>query len=128
MRVGILFENKSPLLGGGFTFQEDLLRALVNLHRETRHQFVLFCNPDYVDKHFGDLLRGAGIEILPERPSDLLERIALMANRSWPGLRKLRRWMVLPTRLERKFRAARVDFVWFMSMRSELLDIPYMTV
>ncbi len=43
MKVGVFLEDFSPEVGGGYTIQEDIFRALLDLIDETSHSFVLFC-------------------------------------------------------------------------------------
>ena len=43
MKVGVFLEDFSPEVGGGYTIQADIFRALLDLIEETSHSFVLFC-------------------------------------------------------------------------------------
>jgi glycosyltransferase involved in cell wall biosynthesis len=41
MKIGIMFSDQSPLIGGGFTFEEGVFSSLIRLKAETKHQLVL---------------------------------------------------------------------------------------
>src|SRR5262245_10900902 len=41
MKIAVYFDDLSPMAGGGFTFQDDLFRALLATDQR-RHSFVIF--------------------------------------------------------------------------------------
>ena len=47
MRVGLLFSNPPPQLGGGYTYQQDLFGSFLELAGESRHEFHVICQPGH---------------------------------------------------------------------------------
>jgi glycosyltransferase involved in cell wall biosynthesis len=52
MKVGLFISNQLPDVGGGYTFQNQLLESILNLAPKSRHTFVLYISnqkiPDYI--------------------------------------------------------------------------------
>jgi glycosyltransferase involved in cell wall biosynthesis len=44
MKVGMLLNKMLPQTGGGFTFVDEILKALVEFGEESGHTFILFCD------------------------------------------------------------------------------------
>lgn len=47
MRVGLLISNLPPSLGGGYTYQQDLVGCFLEVAAESRHEFHIICEPGY---------------------------------------------------------------------------------
>jgi glycosyltransferase involved in cell wall biosynthesis len=45
MKIGIMVSSQSPQIGGGFTFEEDILASFLRLHARSPHQFFLVGYP-----------------------------------------------------------------------------------
>lgn len=60
MRVGVLTGDKLPEEGGGYTFEHDILQALVKLEAETHHTFVVLTQA----KAPQPLLHASSIELI----------------------------------------------------------------
>jgi glycosyltransferase involved in cell wall biosynthesis len=44
MKVALFISNQTPEVGGGYTFESQLLDVLFQLYPKSRHTFVLFCS------------------------------------------------------------------------------------
>ena len=121
MKVGVFLEDFSPEVGGGYTIQEDIFRALLDLIDETHHSFVLFCRrPESV----AALLTNPRIQVVGF-PGSLGKRVFARAER---GLHSLLENRKRQSRLEQLCKEAGVDFMWFVGAEAVQIDIPYMAI
>ncbi len=121
MKVGVFLEDFSPEVGGGYTIQEDIFRALLDLIDETHHSFVLFCRrPESVSA----LLTNPRIQVVGF-PGSLSKRVFARAER---GLNSLLENRKRQSRLEQLCKEAGVDFMWFVGAEAVQVDIPYMAI
>jgi glycosyltransferase involved in cell wall biosynthesis len=116
MRVGILLGDMDPTAGGGYTFQSDVLDALLVVGGQSRHFFVLLCHPDTAAKLPDKLLSNAEVVTLDVEP---------VTPR---GLFAKRQPVSKPRPLDEQLRAAGVDFVWQFGAPGQVLEVPYMVV
>jgi glycosyltransferase involved in cell wall biosynthesis len=116
VRVAVIFYGLPPEGGGGFTFQQTLLRTLREVAPSSRHDFVFYA------------AGGTGGERgLIEIPSTRPVRWRLTALR---GLREVQDRMnaprtSVPTWFEKSLAEQRIDLVWFASHWLEDTEIPY---
>jgi glycosyltransferase involved in cell wall biosynthesis len=121
MKVGVYLEEFSPHVGGGYTIQEDVYRALLELKDQTRHSFVVFCRrPE-------ELPGGSALEQIQTVafPGTLTERAVSHVSRKAASLREKRK---AQNRLEQIAHDAGVEFMWFVGAEAVQLDIPYLAI
>ena len=121
MKVGVFLEDFSPEVGGGFTIQDDIFRALLELIDDTKHSFVIFCRkPESVTP----LLTTPRVEAVGF-PGTLGQRVFARAER---GLNSLLENKKRQTRLEQLCKEAGVEFMWFVGAEAVQIDLPYMAI
>jgi glycosyltransferase involved in cell wall biosynthesis len=121
MKVGVFLEDFSPEIGGGYTIQEDIFRALLDLIDETRHSFVLFCRrPESVNA----LLTTPRLQAVGF-PGSLSKRVFARAER---GLHSLLESRKRQSRLEQLCKEYGVEFMWFVGAEAVQVDLPYMAI
>ncbi len=121
MKVGVFLEDFSPEVGGGFTIQDDIFRALLALIDDTHHSFVIFCRrPEGVSK----LSTHPRIQAVAF-PGSLGQRVVARAER---GLNSLLEKRQRQSRLEQLCKDAGVEFMWFVGAEAVQLDLPYMAI
>jgi glycosyltransferase involved in cell wall biosynthesis len=121
MKVGVFLEDFSPDVGGGYTIQEDIFRALVELIDETNHSFVLFCRRP---ESFRSFLTTPRLEAVAF-PGNLGKRVFARAQ---SGLNSLIENRKRQTRLEQLCKESGVDFMWFVGAEAVQIDLPYMAI
>lgn len=121
MKVGVFLEDFSPEVGGGYTIQEDIFRALLDLLDETSHSFVLFCRRP---ESFRSYLKSPRLEAVGF-PGNLGQRVYARAQ---SGLNSLMEKRKRQTRLEQLCREAAVEFMWFVGAEAVQIDLPYMAI
>jgi glycosyltransferase involved in cell wall biosynthesis len=121
MKVGVFLEDFSPEVGGGYTIQDDIFRALLELIDETRHSFVLFCRrPESVSA----LLTNPRLQAVGF-PGSLGQRVFARAERGFHSLIESRKRQ---SRLEQLCKVAGVEFMWFVGAEAVQVDLPYMAI
>ncbi len=125
MRVGLLISNSPPQLGGGHTYQQDLLRCFLELARDSRHEFHLVCEPS----HASDYARlTAGLANVKTSP--MAAPVAPRPARSL--LRLVRRTLQYPSdSLSREGQVAcdrKLELLWSLGHYAhEAFDVPFIT-
>ena len=121
MKVGVFLEDFSPDVGGGYTIQEDIFRALLDLMDETNHSFVLFCRRP---EAFRSLLTTPRLTAVAF-PGNLGQRVFARAQ---SGLNSLIESRQRQTRLEQLCKESGVEFMWFVGAEAVQIDLPYMAI
>ncbi len=121
MKVGIVLPDFAPDAGGGYTIQDDIVRALLELADDSRHTFVLFCKSNGA---FGSS-PSSRVQMVPYLAPNLFDRAAERATRESATFRML--WP-RPGRLERMARARAVEFMWLMDTFPVFMDLPYLAL
>ena len=121
MKVGVFLEDFSPDVGGGYTIQEDIFRALLDLIDETSHWFVLFCRRP---ESFRTFLTTPRLEAVAF-PGNLSKRVFARAQ---SGINSLIENRKRQTRLEQLCKESGVEFMWFVGAEAVQIDLPYMAI
>ena len=124
MRVGVYVAGYEPEAGGGYTFESDVLRGLLDLHRESRHTFSILC-PAGSSKVVQRDAQTAGLTVSVVSEATGISRLAEAARRELSFVRA--HWR-RPSRLDRVAAAAGVNFLWFVSAGVHYTDLPFLTV
>jgi glycosyltransferase involved in cell wall biosynthesis len=124
MKVGVFLEDFSPDVGGGFTIQEDIFRALLDLIEETSHSFVLFCRRPESFRSFLTPRLEARLQAVAF-PGNLGQRVFARAQ---SGINSLIENRKRQTRLEQLCRESGVEFMWFVGAEAVQIDLPYMAI
>lgn len=123
MKVGVYLGDFTPENGGGYTFQDEVFTALLDLAAESQHKFRLIYRGEIAPDIY-ERLRRAGIE-----PAPLIANRA--ANSKWvqsaQWVKRIARRFIKPTDLyNQALKNAGLDFIWFVSGTAVPLDIPYL--
>src|SRR5215210_3161457 len=106
MKIGVFLEDFSPQAGGGYTFQEDIFHALLELAEETEHNYVVLCRRP---QEIADALRSSRVGAVAF-PGSRPQRIISRAKRGLFALREKRR----PSRIQQVVQDAGIEFMWFV--------------
>jgi glycosyltransferase involved in cell wall biosynthesis len=115
MNVGVYFAGFSSQAGGGYTFEQEMLNALVELSGQSNHRFVLFFNSPAEGIQIGDI---KSIVLPPDVPlkKDFVSRLARRL-----GLVKTPERISLQQAAEKE----NIHFMWFPTFGYQPVDIPY---
>jgi glycosyltransferase involved in cell wall biosynthesis len=123
MRVGVYLSDYRPTAGGGYTFQEDLFKALLRLAGTSRHSFTALCASVEALQFAQGLSRPSNVSLLAIPKAGPLERLWKGLYRAVPVIR--RAWPMVSS-LQRIIEAEGVEIVWFLSgVSTEIPDVPY---
>jgi glycosyltransferase involved in cell wall biosynthesis len=122
MRVGVVFEPSRPEVGGGDTFQRDVLGAFLQLRRESSHDFVVF-GPRHLDLPRGVESVTIGYST-PERAVSKLSRIARRVARTATAGGDFG----TDPRVERILLGAGVEMLWYLTPYTPTMELPFITV
>jgi glycosyltransferase involved in cell wall biosynthesis len=133
MKVGIFCSNDNPLTGGGYTFESEIIKAVLELVNETQHSFVIFINSPVENPIFTKSARVQIVKIpdSPEsssKPFDICQRVFFsivyklkflaMLNSTTLARRSKNRFELLCDELG-------IDMIWFSGGSSISVDLPF---
>jgi glycosyltransferase involved in cell wall biosynthesis len=121
LRIGVYLGDIDPTHGGGFTFQDDVFRALIELDSPGDHEIVVYCN---ADKDVLQTYRRPHLEFRPgyRRFRSKAERFLKIWLRD---LAFFLNALHISGAFERKLREHRVDFMWFVTPEFAEPGIPF---
>lgn len=125
MKVGVFLGTKPPTLGGGFTFQDDIFQALLEL--DTKHSFVIFS--DMTEAQIGALTPNRLTFISLRRAHHELTRARLVETMAGAAAKLpiVRNWLRVTHTpwLAGLVRDLGIHIMWFICPDYREFDIPY---
>ena len=124
MKVGVYFPGFSPLSGGGFTFSQEILQALLALCEGSRHEFILYFRglPSENENQLpaAKNLQSRWLVSKEKTPAlkSLVSRLARKLSSSQPVINHKG---ILQTALE----GDKIQMVWFATPQYIPVDVPY---
>lgn len=124
MKVGVYVGDHSPDTGGGYSFQSDLLAALLRIAGESGHEFILLCGQAQA-KATRDRIAVENVTVAGIPAPSWFDRVQSMLHRDFAYLR-----MKWPRRglLQREAERHGIEYMWFLGSDCHLLDMPYCAV
>lgn len=123
MHVGVHIHDYIPTAGGGFTFQRDILQAVIDLAPQSQHQFSVLAYPsNELIKHkrdFGELTFIPIEQPLSKSPPQGGFLKKFRKNKEEPAT------INALSPLDFTIKKNNIEFVWFVSPAYELIDTPY---
>src|SRR6266498_2119709 len=145
MNVGVYLFDVTPDAGGGYSFQLDIFRALVDLAEQSPHTFTVFCQRPEDIRPLVTSDRIELVQLFEDKPRDpkfganvtssssssisFFRRAAnSISYRLTPHYKQSQR----PQTFEQLAKAASIEFLWFVSGggrpdASITFDVPYLT-
>ena len=124
MRIGVFFGKTNPEVGGGFTFQDEILRALVGQAvNAPQHHFFVIGTSSSLNNYISSLQPPRNLSFLLSKNPNALERTNEWLKR---GFLILTRVLKRQGPLEILAKKNKLDLVWFIAGGCfETLDTPY---
>jgi glycosyltransferase involved in cell wall biosynthesis len=124
MRIGVFFGETNPEVGGGFTFQVDLLRALLRQAvNAPQHDFFVIGTSSNLGDYLTSLLLPSNLSFLFLKNPNILERVSGWLRRGFLILTQI---LKVPGPLEKLAKKNKLDMVWFIGGGCfEVIDTPY---
>lgn len=123
MRIAVVLSSPSADIGGGYTFETDLVQALFAIHRESAHKFAIVCEPSAADA-LRTLASGTGVPVHPIKASRFRRKIAsllalsALARARWKGR----------TPIDEAADEFDAGVIWFPAAGVQFTHRPYITV
>ena len=128
MRVGLYLHDYTPVSGGAYTFQLEILKAISELSHRSTHQFFLLAHPQ--DDSLNQSNPFDQMQRIPiEQPPTHLD-VSDSPQKGWLKLRQKQTVPVLPeyhglSAFDHTLRKHNIEFVWFLTPAYQLTDVPY---
>ncbi|HSI42876.1 MAG TPA: glycosyltransferase family 1 protein [Methylotenera sp.] len=124
MRIGAYFGATNPQVGGGFTFQDEVLKALVRQAvNAPQHDFFVIGTSSSLHDYLGSLELPKNLSFLLSKSPNIFQRVCEWLKK---GLLILTRILKVPGPLEKLAKKNKLDLIWFIGGGSfEVLDTPY---
>ena len=124
MRIGAYFGDTNPEVGGGFTFQDEVLKALVRQAvNAPQHHFFVIGTLLSMSAYVKSLHPPSNLSFLLSKSPNLWERVSEWLKRGFLVLTKL---LESSGPLEKLAKKNKLDLVWYIGGGCfETLDTPY---
>jgi glycosyltransferase involved in cell wall biosynthesis len=124
MRIGAYFGDTNPEVGGGFTFQDEVLKALIRqVVNVPHHEFYVIGTSSSLDIYLTKLQTHANLKFLLISDPNVFELAVEWLKKGFLTFSRIFKW---PGPLERLARKNRLDLVWFVAGGCfEVIDTPY---
>jgi glycosyltransferase involved in cell wall biosynthesis len=119
VRVGVFLDNRTPTTGGGFSFQDSILQALLSLR--TDHDLYLFCSGPKIPTP-GPRINV--VTVADQRRAGLISKTIRITRQVRKDLhRRLKKEFDTP--LKRMLKEHGIEILWFPTPADEETNIPY---
>jgi glycosyltransferase involved in cell wall biosynthesis len=119
VRVGVFLDDRSPTTGGGFSFQDSILQALLSLR--TDHDLYLFCSGQEIPSP-GPRIKV--VTVADPRRAGLIGKVVRIVGQARKELfRRLKKEVDTP--LKRMLKEHGIEILWFPTPADEETNIPY---
>jgi glycosyltransferase involved in cell wall biosynthesis len=124
MKVGVFFPGSPPTVGGGHTFEQEVLRSLLELSMESAHEFFLYFGMEYADTS----QPLPATKNLQSKWLDLRDYVSarrMFLLKTAQKFRFIRRWVIAPKILQLSAQKDHAQLMWFPTPVSLPVEIPY---
>jgi glycosyltransferase involved in cell wall biosynthesis len=123
MQVAIYVSGNSADVGGGYTFEGDVLDGFLKCRRESGHTFGFIC-PAASTENLSHRLSGTGLPLQPVSIGWVERLMRPLLN----GVPLLRAHWSHPSTLDIAADALSADLIWFLGAGAHRTDRPYITI
>jgi glycosyltransferase involved in cell wall biosynthesis len=124
MRLGFYFSGMKPEVGGGFTFQDDILKAILRQAINTpQHEFYLILQLPLSSEYIKNFSFSNNLNLLLLGKYNILDRIIVWLKNSFLSVAQKLKWQ---GPLEKLAKKNKLDLIWFVGGGGfEIIDTPY---
>jgi glycosyltransferase involved in cell wall biosynthesis len=124
MRIAAYVAGYTPEAGGGYTFESDVLEALIGAVGEQPTSGISLLCPQQHSARLAARLQGTALEVFPVAMGPIGRRLEVLMSEA----AVLRSHWRRPSAIDRAARKAGADMIWFLGAGVHLTDFPYVTV
>lgn len=122
MKVGVIFGGTEPVSGGGFTFEDDLLRGLLEVAPTSAHEFVLIGSFSESIRKSTERFPSLAVRDLHLGWAGRVGRVGSTLLGTFSQFPRAAGWR---SRVDRALSRMGVDLVWFVTPYYFEVDCPY---
>jgi len=127
MNVGVYLLNSPSHMGGGYTFEQEIITALIANAHECQHSFIIFSHESIGKEIPGGLSRQIKNVVLPKL--SIIDNCSrFFMNNFFPASPILRWFYSKISTIETSARKNKIEIMLFCNPIHEPLDIPYITI
>ena len=127
MNVGIYFSNNPSDLGGGYTFEQEVLISLASIAQESTHNFIIFSQESIKKNIRINLSRNVRNVVIPT-PNVFISHLKNFSQNFFPMSPFFKSLCLKFSKLETCARQNEIDIMVFCTPIYEPIDIPYITI
>lgn len=121
MHVGVFYSGHAPEAGGGYSFEAEVLRSLMESMDGAKHQFSIIC-PRRPSAAWANAIAASGMRVAQVPRPGVVGRVRDSLLRDSSLFRsKWRR----PSQLDGVVRKLALDLIWFLGAGAHFVDAPY---
>ena len=122
MRIGVVFFDYDPEIGGGYSYETEVINSLIKHGGQSEHSFVIFSNRYVENNPHPANKNNSNIKFLKLPTVPWHERVK---DRIKTRFNVARIYLKQESFLDQYLRNIGIEFLWFVSPGPILTDIPY---
>jgi glycosyltransferase involved in cell wall biosynthesis len=131
MKVGIFLKNQLSELGGAYTFESEIFRALVEFGFEGNHTFILYCDDDSLANKLDSIQHIKIISTAQQFKEGLISKFSRYIRAFIKKIRDPQSQLRIESRFEKFIRESvlqdGIDITWSFNQSCPELDVPHIT-
>ncbi len=131
MRVGLIFREGNPEIGGGYTFSHQIFKSILNFCSTSSHTFVILTTENHIPSSFFVSSNVPNISLYPTLKTRLKYKFAEYLNAVLKKLRnprikfKIEDWY--PNFILNSLQSNCIDIIWELGLDSLTMEVPYIS-
>ena len=131
MRVGLIFREGKPELGGGYTFSREIFQSILNFCSTSSHTFVIFSTKHHIDSSLFVSSHLQHISLHPTPKTRFQYKFTEYQNAVLKKLRdprvkfKIEDWY--PNFILNSLQSNGIDIIWELGLDCLTMEVPYIT-
>jgi glycosyltransferase involved in cell wall biosynthesis len=124
MRIGVYLGDTNPEVGGGFTFQDEVLKALIRQAKSSeQHEFFVIGSSSALEAYMQKLQAPSNLIYLELKHSSHIAKLVDWLKKGFLPIARIVKWH---GPLDRLVKHNNISLVWFVAGGCfELIDSPY---
>jgi glycosyltransferase involved in cell wall biosynthesis len=131
MKVGIFLKNQLSELGGAYTFESEIFRALIEFGVQSNHIFILYCDDDSLASKLGSIQHIKIISPAQQFKESLISKLSRYTRAFIKKIQDPQSQLRIESRFDKFARKSvlqdGIDITWSFDQSCPELEVPYIT-